>query len=96
MLYFSSDLGVSVILLYRYALRARLFPFHGHPGFLHAITEFVFIFSVSMDLYRMIPGIDMPFHTAVVLQISRGAHKGPGQMHQLAEREISDQNRNEE
>ena len=45
-----------------------------------------------MNLHRIIPRIDMPFHAARIFQISCRAEERPGHVHQLAEGKIRHQN----
>jgi len=42
-----------------------------------------------MDLDRIAPRVDMTLFTAIVFQVSCGAHENPAQVHELAERKIS-------
>ena len=49
-----------------------------------------------MYLNWVVPWIDVVYHPAVVGQIPRGAEEDPTQVHQLAEREISEQHADQE
>ena len=48
MSYFSSDFGSSI---------AILFLFYRYSHFLHILSEFVFVFFVSMNLHRTFQGL---------------------------------------
>lgn len=43
-----------------------------------------------MDLDRIAPRVDMASSTAIISQVSCGAHENPSHVHELAERKVSE------
>ena len=48
---------------------------HWQPSIFHLLSEFVFVCLVCVNLNRVIPGIDVPDHPAIIRDVSRGAEK---------------------